>query len=132
LDCPARDNKFHFATTNKSINTLFLIAFFNDFVVNLTKPTVVILDNAKIHHSALFKSWMAYWQSKGLYFVYLPPYSPKLNIIEILWRQIKQRWLRPKDYKDFETLQLALHLILMEIGNECKIKVEKFNKDNYK
>jgi transposase len=75
---------------------------------------------------------MPYWQCRGLYFVYLPPYSPKLNIIEILWRHIKQRWLRTQDYKDFETLQFALHLILMEIGNECKINFEKFNKDNYK
>jgi transposase len=128
----SRDNKFHFATTIKSVNTLFLVTFFNDFVVNITKPTVVILDNAKIHHSKVFKSWIPYWQSRGLYFVYLPPYFPKLNIIEILWRQIKQRWLRTQDYKDFETLQLAIHLILMEIGKECKINFEKFNKDNYK
>jgi transposase len=24
---------------------------------------------------------------------YLPPYSPELNLIEILWRHIKYRWL---------------------------------------
>lgn len=128
----SRDNKFHFETTPKSVNTLFLVTFFNAFVINLTKPTVVILDNAKIHHSKLFKSWMPYWQSRGLYFFYLPPYSPQLNIIEILWRHIKQRWLRAQDYKDFETLQFALQLILMEIGNTCNIEFSNFNKNNYK
>ena len=128
----ARDNRFHFRTTIKTINTLFLVSFFNDFVMNLTKPTVVILDNAKIHHSKLFKSWIPYWQSKGLFFIYLPPYSPKLNIIEIMWRHIKLRWLKPEDYKDFETLQLKLQLTLLAIGKSISIKFNKFNKYNYK
>jgi transposase len=128
----SRDNKFHFQTTTNTINTLFVVSFFNKFVINLSKPTVVILDSAKIHHSKLFKSWISYWQSKGLYFVYLPPYSPKLNIIEILWKHIKQRWLKAEDYKDFQTLQFALHLILMDIGNNCNINFQKFNKNNYK
>ncbi len=32
------------------------------------------------------------WQQQGLYLYYLPPYSPELNRIEILWKQAKYFW----------------------------------------
>ena len=32
------------------------------------------------------------WQRRGLYLYYLPPYSPELNRIEILWKQAKYFW----------------------------------------
>jgi transposase len=32
------------------------------------------------------------WQQSGLYLYYLPPCSPELNRIEILWKQAKYFW----------------------------------------
>jgi transposase len=32
------------------------------------------------------------WEQQGLYLYYLPPYSPELNHIEILWKQAKYFW----------------------------------------
>jgi transposase len=36
--------------------------------------------------------------------LYLPPYSPHLNLAEVLWRKLKYEWLRPEDYFQAETL----------------------------
>jgi len=44
-----------------------------------------------MHTSKLFKSNIKKWEEKGLHLLYLPPYSPELNLIEILWREMKYR-----------------------------------------
>ena len=117
----------HFKTTTESINSTFLIAFFDEFVLKLNKLTVIVLDNAKIHKSKAFKEHCDYWQKRGLFIVYLPPYSPHLNIIEKLWHELKQRWLKPEDYKSFETLTYAVQLALMAVGSELNINFSSFN-----
>lgn len=47
-------------------------------------PTFIILDNARIHHDldvSLMLRWMTEFKT---FLVYLPTYSPQLNMIEIL------------------------------------------------
>ncbi len=123
----SRQNELHFKTTNQSINTVFLISFFDEFVMKLNKETVIVLDNAKIHHSKAFKQRCEYWQKRGLYFVYLPPYSPHLNIIEKLWHELKQRWIKPEDYHTFEILSYAVNRALASVGTDLKINFSQFN-----
>ncbi|TBL78464.1 hypothetical protein EYB31_13220 [Paenibacillus thalictri] len=47
----------------------------------------MVLDNARIHHAKLLEPFMN--ENKRLTFVFLPPYSPQLNIVEGLWKWIK-------------------------------------------
>nr|WP_185643733.1 transposase [Burkholderia cenocepacia] len=54
----------------------------------------IVLDNASIHHAideATRDRWLI--DHKAVLF-YLPAYSPELNKIEIVWRQLKYRWRR--------------------------------------
>ncbi|PIY71737.1 IS630 family transposase [Candidatus Roizmanbacteria bacterium CG_4_10_14_0_8_um_filter_33_9] len=44
----------------------------------------IVMDNAKYHHSRMVKSWLLHHPRVKL--IFLPPYSPNLNIIERLWR----------------------------------------------
>ncbi len=62
------------------------------------------------------------WEEKNLYVFYLPTYSPHLNLIETLWRQMKYLWLKPEDYISFERLTEAVKKILDGIGSQYKIK----------
>lgn len=123
----SRQNELFFKTTTQPINTAFLIHFFDEFAIKCHKTTVVVLDNAKIHTSKVFKNRCQYWAKRGLFFVYLPPYSPHLNIIEIMWRELKQRWLKPQDYQSFEKLQYAVQLALMAVGKKIKINFKQFS-----
>ena len=50
--------------------------------------TVMILDNAKIHHAKLLQSFLEE-NREHLELVFLPPYSPNLNKIEGLWGWMK-------------------------------------------
>ena len=54
-------------------------------------PCLVVLDNASIHRSGAFREKLADWQQRGIYLHFFPPYSPELNLIEMLWRKVKYR-----------------------------------------
>ena len=72
------------------VNSGLLIACFDNFIKKINgKKTVVILDNAPTHKSIKFKNKIEGWKNKGLIIYFIPPYSPNLNKIEILWRFIK-------------------------------------------
>ena len=48
----------------------------------------LILDNARIHHAKLIQPFLTE-NKERLQLIYLPPYSPKLNPIEGLWKWMK-------------------------------------------
>ena len=61
------------------------------------------------------------WKKKGLIIKYLPPYSPELKLIEILWRRIKYTWLPFSAYACLNALSEALETILSQVGSEYQI-----------
>lgn len=111
------DMEFHPYTTKQTINSDLTIAFIDDFAQNIKMPTVIILDNATIHHSEDFKEQVELWEEQDLFIFYLPKYSPHLNIIETLWRKIKYEWLKPHHYIDSTTFFTNLEIILLNIGS---------------
>ena len=57
-----------------SVKSADVIEVFDSFSQQLTKPTVVVLDNASFHKSKAFKEHIATWSNRGLTLLYLPPY----------------------------------------------------------
>ena len=82
---------------------------------------MVVIDNASIHTSEEFADKLPSWKKKGLIIKYLPPYSPELNLIEILWRRIKYTWLPFSAYACLNALSEALETILRHVGSEYQI-----------
>lgn len=101
---------------------------FDSFSQTLTKSTVVVLDNASIHTSNKFKEESSKWANRGLTLLYLPPYSPQLNIIEILWRFIKYYWIDIESFKSYKNMKNYVVNILNEFKNGNKT----INFNNYK
>ena len=62
-----------------------------------------------------------HWKKHGLIIKYLSPYSPELNLIEILWRRIKYTWLPFSAYACLNALSEALETILSQVGSEYQI-----------
>ena len=90
---------FFYETNLKNIKSDFIISIFNKFIKNIKEKTFVVLDNASIHKSKKFKENIKRWENQGLYLFYLPTYSPELNKIEILWREMKYRWFSIEAFK---------------------------------
>jgi transposase len=130
LNCFAllsRSNELLYQTTTQNITADFVIEQLDQLCVGLKKPTVVVLDNARVHTAAKLKACLQAWQGRGLYVFYLPPYCPHLNIAERLWKELKARWLRPKDYLTADTLFYAVTLALDAVGKDLCIQFSKFN-----
>ncbi len=104
-----------------SINSEVLIRCFDDYCQRMKKPSLIVLDNAPVHRSAAFESRIEGWEEQGLYLLFLPPYCPELNLIEILWRKIKYEWLPVSAYQSFKDLSEALDEVLREVGSKYRL-----------
>jgi len=121
----ARDNRCQARLTPGTITAAFVSEELDAFSRTLSRPTVVVLDNARVHTKAV-REREAVWQGRGLFVLFLPTYSPHLNIAEVLWRKLKYAWLRPEDYADEETLWLAVWLALSAVGTGLNIDFSSF------
>ncbi len=69
------------------------------------KPIYIVLDNARYQHCDFvrYTAW-----TLGIKLVFLPPYSPNLNIIERLWKWMKKKTLYAQYYQSFAEFKIAL------------------------
>lgn len=63
------------------------------------KDIVIILDNAQYNH-ANYTTIYAEWY--GIELLFLPPYSPNINLIERLWKFSKKKLVHNKYYEKFD------------------------------
>lgn len=104
-----------------SVTSDVVIACIDDFVKTLKRNTILVIDNAPMHTSNAFLENLAKWENKGLTLLNIPPYSPELNKIEILWRKIKYEWLDFSAYESYSSLKNSLNDILKNIGKDYQI-----------
>jgi transposase len=123
----SRSNQTHFATTHENINASFVFGQLEYLSFQIQKQTVVVLDNASMHKAKIIQNQLAFWEARGLYIFYLPPYSPELNIAETLWRKIKKEQIDPIDYANKEALSYAVNRCLARLGKDWKINFSDFN-----
>ena len=96
-------------------------AVLDEFSQHLTRPTVLVLDNASVHRAACVQAHQAEWAARGLRLQFLPAYCPELNKIELLWHRCKHYWLTPADYETDATLLESLNALLPKVGKEYTI-----------
>ena len=74
-------------------------------------PITLILDNTRYQRCAKVMEKAAALQIELLF---LPPYSPNLNLIERLWRFVKKQCLYAKYYEDFTQFKHAIETCVSE------------------
>jgi transposase len=121
-----RANQSWTATSEKAIDAAFVVEQLERFSFSLSKLTIVVLDNARIHTGKKMRERIEGWQSRGLFVFYLPTYSPHLNIAETVWRKLKYQWLSAEDYESKGHLQYAVKQALSAFGKSLKIKFSAF------
>ena len=120
----SHDNTLESWYSTGPTNSVQIVTYIDAFAHKITERSVIVIDNAPIHHSKLFKKKIKEWEEMDLFIFYLPRYSPPLNIIEILWRKMKYEWLKPRDYTNIHTLTEAIVKILRGLGTDFVIDFE--------
>lgn len=117
-------NQSYFQMVTGTVTSATVIAVLDAFAAQTAqakKLRLVVLDNAPIHTSRAFQARVMDWFRQGLALYWLPPYSPELNLIEILWHHIKYQWLPLTAYLSFDHLKAELQTILDQIGSKYQI-----------
>ena len=83
--------------------------------LGLTGPIRLVLDNARYQHCALVKELA---KSLNIELLFLPSYSPNLNLIERLWKFIKKQVLYGRHYGTFADFRAAIDGCLSKIPTE--------------
>ena len=118
-----RDNTFRFYYADGSVDSVLMVAVFEDFISTLdaNKKSVIVIDNAPSHVSAHFEANKIRWEKHHVEICNLSTYSPELNIIEMLWRFVKYVWLPFNAYFSVQTLEEKLTEVLLNGGGKFTI-----------
>lgn len=84
-------------------------------------PITLVLDNARYQKCALVQSLA---DQLGITLLYLPSYSPNLNLIERVWKFVKKTCLNSCSYSTFAEFQAAIDRCLDELftTHEAEVK----------
>ena len=104
--------------------------------LKLNIPITIVCDNARYHSCKLVQELAATLEIELLY---LPDYSPNLNLIERLWKLVKKQCLYSKYYQSFSEFKLAISSFIdtahethaKELNSLLSLKFQTFNKAQF-
>jgi len=89
--------------------------------LGLLIPITLVLGNARYQK---FKVVTELAELLGIELLYLPPYSPNLNLIERLWKFVKKKCLYAKYYEDFTQFSSAISGCLEDVNVKYKKELD--------
>ncbi len=92
------------------------------------RPITVVLDNARYQKCAVVQGLAA---SLGITLLYLPSYSPNLNLIERVWRFVKKESLRAVYHETYDGFTGAIEQCWGALGTTHKGEMDSFLTHNF-
>jgi transposase len=80
-------------------------------------PITLVLDNARYQKCALVQDLA---RSLTIQLLYLPAYSPNLNLIERVWKFVKKECLQSREHADYEAFTAAIENCLGQLATKHK------------
>jgi putative transposase len=88
-------------------------------------PRVVVLDNASIHTSKVIRQARHGLAASGIFLYFLPPYSPELNQVEPVFRQVKHQEIPQRSFTTRAGLREAVVIGFDNFGRRLRRKYPK-------
>ncbi len=92
------------------------------------KPVSLVMDNAKYQKCIKVSEAI---KGTNISILFLPPYSPNLNLIERLWKFVKKQCLYNKYYEDFSKFKKGINDCLLEVGGKFKEDIKSLITPNF-
>ncbi len=89
--------------------------------LGLSIPITLVLDNARYQKCKLVQELA---DSLGIELLYLPSYSPNLNLIERLWKFVLKKCLYSKYYPEFSLFKTAIATCIEEANGKHKKELD--------
>lgn len=123
-------------TNDSYITSLQVCELLKILAKDATKPITVVLDNARYQRCAMV---MALAHSLGIELLFLPPYSPNLNLIERLWKLVKKECLYSRYYENFALFRNRIQSFLdtmhqtqqAKLDSLLTLNFQKFTQDQF-
>ena len=93
------------------INSTCVCALLEKLATLCALPITVVLDNARYQRCALVQTKA---DELKIELLFVPAYSPNLNLIERLWMFVKKQCLYAKYYPDFSSFTSAIERCLQD------------------
>jgi transposase len=111
-----------FVTNTTYINADVIADFLRQLAVKYHDlPIVIVLDNARYQHCRMI---LALTEQLGITLLFLPAYSPNLNIIERLWKFLKKKALYAQYYAGFARFTDAIRTTLQKANQDPDYRKE--------
>lgn len=91
-------------------------------------PITLVLDNARYQRCRLVQDLA---NELGIELLFLPSYSPNLNLIERLWKFVKKEVLNSRHHQDFKMFQGAIDGCLAELSTKHKKALDTLMTHNF-
>jgi len=86
-----------------------------------TPPVTLVLDNARYQRARLVQQLAI---DLNIELLFLPPYSPHLNLIERLWKFVKKQCLYSRYYAEFQSFSHAITDCLQKTRSTYKSQLD--------
>jgi transposase len=121
--------KIETVTNDTYITSVQVVELLEKLAVNyLGKPIAVVLDNASYQHCVLVTNKAT---ELGIKLMFLPPYSPNLNLIERVWKFVKSAVLNAAYIDTFDEYQERISSFINNIETENADKMGKLITDKF-
>lgn len=84
----------------------------------------MVLDNARIHHARLIQPFLEE-NSSRLELIFLPPYSPELNLMEGFWKWMKETIINNVFYSRVQDIRINVRKFVVDIGSKADVVINR-------
>lgn len=116
-------------TNHSYINAEAVCALLRQIATSgVPRPITLVLDNARYQRCELVQ---ALARSLRMELLYLPSYSPNLNLIERLWKFVKKECLGCRPMADYGTFTRSIDSCLNDLPTKYKEQMETLLTPNF-
>lgn len=114
-----------FCTEEERYDAVTFLRFLRKLLsVYPTGKIAVVLDNARIHHAKLIQPFLEENRDR-LGLVFLPPYSPQLNLTEGLWKWLKESVINNVFFPDVRKIKLKVREFIQYISERLEEVIDR-------